>query len=257
MQTSRQRDLGQEILIQRFCTSVPTGSWCRDPDREISCTRDPHTEILHKRSTYKDLARGHTGSWCRDPDREILHKRSSYGDLAQQFHIQRSCTRGPTGSWCRHHDREILHKRSTCRDLAQEVLQDPDVDILTEILHKSSADRDLAQVVLQDPDADIMTERSCTRDPQRSCTSSLTEENLTQTSCTRDPHTPILHKCSYRILLRRSWHGHLAQEILIQRSCASGPRGCWRRSPDKDIMQKWYYRILMQRSWHGLGIHDF
>ena len=63
-------------FIQRSCTRGPTGSGCRHPDREIlhkrcaygdlaqevledpdaeilterSCTRDPHTEILHKRS---------------------------------------------------------------------------------------------------------------------------------------------------------------------------------------------------------------
>ena len=83
---------------------------------------------------------------------------------------------------------------------------------------------------------------------QRSCTSSPTEEILTRTSCTRDPHTPILHKCSYRSLLRRSWHRHLAQEIPIQWSCASGPTtGSWCRDPARETLDKRpAYRDLAQ-----------
>ena len=246
VQTSCQRDLGQEIHIQRSCTRGPTGSWCRHPDREIlhkrftyrdlaqvvleiltekSCTRDPHTEILHKRSyrilmqtswqrdlgqeilIQRSCTRGPTGSWCWDPDREILHKRST---------LQRSCTSGPTGSWCRHHDREILDKRS-----ARSCTRGPTGSWCRHhdrgILHKRSTYRDLAQVGLEAPHTDIPT----------------------QTSCTRDPHTVILHKWSYyRILAQRSWKSDLGQETRIQRSCTSGPRGCWCRNPDKDTLQK-------------------
>ena len=288
-------------VIQRSCTRGPTESWCRHPDREI----------LHKRSSYRDLAqevlehldadicqrdlpqeiriqKSCTSSLTeeiltqkpctRDPHTEILRKRSCkilmqtswQRDLGQEIRRQRSCTRGPIGSWCRHHDREILDKRSSYRDFAQVVLQDPDAEILTErsctrdphteilhkrsyriptqtswqrdlaleihiqrsctrghtgsrcrhdnreILHKRSADRDLAQKVLLDPNADIMIERSCTR----------------------DPHTEILHKWSYRILMQRSWQRDLAQEIHIQRSCTRGPH--------TEILHKRSYRILMQ-----------
>ena len=35
VQRSRKRDLGQEIRIQRFCTSGPRGCWCRDPNKDI------------------------------------------------------------------------------------------------------------------------------------------------------------------------------------------------------------------------------
>ena len=81
----------------------------------------------------------------------------------------------------------------------------------------------------------------------RSCTSGHTRPwcILTPTSCTRDPHTPILHKCSYRILLRRSWHKHLGQEIRIQRSFTSGPTGSWCKPPGRDFAQE----IRIQRSW--------
>ena len=57
-------------------------------------------------------------------------------------------------------------------------------------------------------------------------------------SDTRDPHTEILHKWSYRILMQRSWQRHLAQEILIQRSCTGGPRGSSYRHPDSNILHK-------------------
>ena len=170
-------------------------------------------EILHKRSSYRDLAQEvledldaditTERSWKRDPQTEILHKRSYrilmqtswQRDLAQEIRRQRSCTRGPTGSWCRHHDREILDKRS--------------------------ADRDLAQEVLQDPDADMMTERSCTRDSQ----------------------TEILHKRSYRILMQ-TWQRDLGQEIRRQRSCTRGHTGSRCRHHDTDLAQE----ICRQRS---------
>ena len=74
MQRSRHKNLAREMRIQRSCASGPTGSWRRDPDRKVvdngsayrdlaqvvlqdpdedvlterSCTRDSHTEILHK-----------------------------------------------------------------------------------------------------------------------------------------------------------------------------------------------------------------
>ena len=110
--------------------------------------------------------------------------------------------------------------------------RDPDTDILQRSLY-----RDLAQVLLQDP----------------------AEKILTQTFLTRDPHIPISHKCSYRIRLRRSWHRHLAQENLIQRSCKSGPTGSWckdldtdilRRDPHTEILHKCFHSILLRRSWH-------
>ena len=71
MQTSRQRDLGQEIRRQRSCTRGPRGSWCRDPDREI----------LHKRSIYRDLAQ----EVLQDPDADIMTERSckGFGDFVQ------------------------------------------------------------------------------------------------------------------------------------------------------------------------------
>ena len=239
MHTSWQRDLAQEIRIQRSCTSGPTGSWCRGLDSEIRA-RDPQTLEILRKWYYRILG---------DLDTDILRKWSSYTSLAQvllqgffwndfrhlaqEIFIERSCTRDPTGPWCK----------------------DPD----TEILRKGSAYRDLAQVVIQDPDAGVLTQRHAQETRiQRSCASSLTEKILTQTSGARDPHTPILDKCSYRILLRRFWHRHLAQEILIQwsslaqvaqtlliqtsrqTSCTreSGPTGSWCRHHDREILRK-------------------
>ena len=136
------RHLTQKILIHQSSTGFCWG------DLKVPCTRNPHTEILHKRS-YRTLMQT---SWHRD--------------LAQEILIQRPCTRGPTGSWCKHpaHDREILHKRSTYRDLARVALQDPDADIMTErsctkdpqteILHKCS------YRILGDLDTDILDKRS-------------------------------------------------------------------------------------------------
>ena len=86
----------------------------QDPDADIterSWARDLQSEILHKCS-YRILG---------ELDTDILHKRSSYTDLAQVL-LQDSAE-------------EILNalrKRSPYRDRAQEVLQDPDADILTE-----------------------------------------------------------------------------------------------------------------------------
>ena len=263
-------------FIQRSCTRGPTtGSWCRDPNREI----------LHKRSTYRDLAQEvpqdpdadimTERSCTRDPHTEILHKwsyriltqTSWQRDVAQEILIQRSCTRGPTGSWCRHHDREILDKRSSYRDLAQEIRQDPDADILTErcctrdphteILHKrshrilmqTSWHRDAAQEILiqrsctsgptgswcRDPDREILDKRSADRDLAQEVPQDPGADIMTERSCTRDLHTEILRKRSYRILMQTSWH---AQEILIQRSCARGPAGPWCRDPDREILHK-------------------
>ena len=36
--------------------------------------------------------------------------------------------------------------------------------------------------------------------------------------------------------MQRSRYRDLAQEIRIQRSCASGPTGSWRRDPDRKIL---------------------
>ena len=136
-----------------------------------------------------------------------------------------------TVSCCRHPDREILHKRSAYRDLAQVVLYwgDLDTDILrnTPILHKCSSGScwgDLKHLAQE-----ILIQRSCTRGPKGPwCKDPDTE------ICARDPHTVILHKWSYRrILVQRCWKRDLGQETRIQRSCTSGPRGCWCRNPDK------------------------
>ena len=49
----------------------------------------------------------------------------------------------------------------------------------------------------------------------------------------------------YRIPLQRSWCGHFAQEILIQRSCAYGPTGSSCKDPDyRDLAQV----VLHQKS---------
>ena len=289
-QTSWQRDLAQEIRIQRSCTSGHTRSWCRDPDTDVhkrSADRDLAQVVLQRRSWHRHLAQeilihrsctsaptgfcwgdlkhlareilvfgtnGPTGSWCRHPDREILHKRPAYRDLAQvvlqdpdaDIVTERSCTRDPHTPILRKCsyrilgdlDTDILHKRSSYTDLAQEVLQDSAEEILN-TLRKRSSYRDLAQVAIQDPDAEVLTQIYAQEiRVQSSCTSSHTEEVLTQTSCARDPHTPILRKCFYRILVRRFWHGHFAQEILIQWSCTSSPRGSWYKHPDTDILRK-------------------
>ena len=247
----------------------------QDPGADIlterSCTRDPHTEILHKRSAFhiqRSCPSGPTGSWCRHHDR----------DLAQEICRQRSCTKGPTGSWCRHHDREILHKRSADRDPAQEILQDPDADIMTErswtrdphteILHKWSYRILMQRAWQRDLAQEIHIQRSCTRGPtgswcrhdreildKRSADRDLAQEALqdpdadimTERSCTRDPPTEILHKWSYRILMQTLWQRDLAQEIRIQWSCTRGPTGSWCRHPDKEILHKRYsWRDLAQ-----------
>ena len=236
---------------------------------ERSCTRDPHTEILHKNPTE---------SCCRHPDKEILHKRSIYRDpaqvvlqdpkrswhkhLAHKILTHRSCTSAPTGSCWRDPDTDILHKKFSYSDLAQVALEPPDTDIPTQtsctrhphtvILHKWSYYRILAQRSWKrDLGQETRIQRSCTSGPRGT-------DIPTQTSCTRDPHTVILHKWSYyRILAQRSWKRDLGQETRIQRSCTSGPRGTdiptqtsCTRDPHTVILHKWsYYRILAQRSW--------
>ena len=124
---SWQRDLGQEIRVQRSCTKriLMQTSWQRDLAQEIR--------------VQKSCASGHTRSWCRDS--EILTQR-----YAQEIRIQRSCTSGPTGFCWGDLDTDILHKRSWYTDLAQVLLQDPAEETLTqtpcargpvpEILHK-------------------------------------------------------------------------------------------------------------------------
>ena len=117
-------------------------------------------------------------SWCRDPLKEILLKRSWRRDLhkwSYKIIMQRS--------WKRDLAQEILVQRSCTSSLTGSWCRDRDTETLIY--------RDLAQVVIQDPDAEILTQRSYTR----------------------DPHREILHKWSYRILLRRSWRKHLAQEM--------------------------------------------
>ena len=198
MQTSWQRDLAQEVHIERSCTSGPTtGSWRRDPEREI----------LDKRPAYRDPAQVVLlrRSWRRQLAQKILIHRSCtsaptvfcWGDLkhlAQQILIQSSCTRGPTGSWCRHHDREIFDKRSADRDLGQE----------------------------------IRANRSCTSAPRILCASAPTA------SCW-DPEREILDKRpAYRDLAEVALEAADA-EILTKTSCRSGSAGFWRRDPDTDL----------------------
>ena len=189
-------------------------STARNVDAETlkgrSCTRDPGAEISHKwsyrtliqTSWQRDLAQeihiqrsctsGHTRSW-----RRVLTQR-----YAQEIRVQqRSCTSSPVGSCWGDLDTDILHKRSSYTDLPV-LLQDPGEEILDTLLKRSSY-RDLPQEVPQDPDAKFLTQRSCAR----------------------DHHTEILHKRSYRTLMPRSWHRHLAQEFRIQSSCTSGPTG--------------------------------
>ena len=110
--------MGQNILLQRSCTSVPTqypvtgskisvsGSLCEDPLDHLY--QDLDTEISHKctysiliqwakRSCYRDLAQvlledpdtsGPKDHSHRDPETEILDK------LSHRILIQRSCTSG-------------------------------------------------------------------------------------------------------------------------------------------------------------------
>ena len=207
------RHLAQEIRIQRSCTSGHTRSWCRDPDREIR----------HKRSTYRDLAQ----AVRQDPEADYMTERSCTRDPHTE--ILHKCPYRILGD----PDTDIIHKRSSYTDLAQVLLQDSVVEILN-TLRKRSWYRDLAQEVLQDPDAHIQTERSCTRHPHTEILHKWSYKILMQRfwhrnkhkrsayrdlaqvvplrrfwhrhleSCTRDSHTPILHKCFYRILLRRS-----------------------------------------------------
>ena len=148
------------MVLEAPHTDIPT---------QTSCTRDPHTEILHKWSYYRILAQRSWKSDTRDPHTEILHKwsyrilmqRSWQRHLAQEILIQRSCTGGPRGSSYRHPDSNILHKRSSYSDLAQVVLlQDLGAEILKE-RYKRPAYRDLAQVALEAADAEVLTKTSC------------------------------------------------------------------------------------------------
>ena len=188
---------------------------------------------MHKRSAYRDLAQVILlrRSWHRHLTQEVLIHRSctSASNRNPRAEILHKCPYRILGD----PDTDIIHKRSSYTDLAQVLLQDSVVEILN-TLRKRSWYRDLAQEVLQDPDADIQTERSCTRHPhteilhkwsykilmqsfwhrnkrKRSAYRDLAQVVLLRRfwhrhleSCARDSHTPILHKCFYRILLRRS-----------------------------------------------------
>ena len=223
-------DLAQEVL--------------QDPDAKIltqrSCARDPHTEILHKWS-YKILIQR---SWHRDTRKRsaywdlaqvVLLRRSWHRHLAQEILIQWSCTSGPRGSWYRHPDTDILRKRSSYSDLAQVVLLQ---DLGAEILKERSWTRDpllRKESYWGDLDTDILRKRfSIHYTPiLRKCFYRI----LLRRSA-RDPHTEILHKRSYRILMQTSWQRDLAQEIHVQRSCTSGPTGSWCRHHDREILHK-------------------
>ena len=215
-------------FTERSCTRGPT----TNPDAEIlterSWTKDPHTDILHKRS-YRILMQT---SWQRD--------------LGQEIRRQRSCTRGPTGSWCRDPDREILHKRFTYRDLAQEVLQDPDADIMTE------------RSWTRDPQTEVWHKRSYRIPMQTSWQRDLGQKILIQTSCTsgptgfwscrRDPQTEILHKWFCTSGHTRSWCTHHDREILHKRFAYRDLAQEVPEDPDAEIQRSWHRHLIQKRS---------
>ena len=176
----------QRTLIQRSCTSGPTGSWYKWSKRILiqrswarSCT---------SATTYRDLAQvvlqDPNTSGPKDPDTEILYKwsykiliqvvqnactsgwKGSWYGSFKSILIQRSCKSGPTGpwyKWSKRPDTEILHKCPHNRDLVQVLLQDPDTS------------------GPKDPHTEILKHRSCTSCPTGSWYSGL-----------KDPHTEIL-----------------------------------------------------------------
>ena len=110
-------------------------------------------------------------------------------------------------------------------------IQDPDAEILTQRYGQEMRVRDLAQ----SPAEEILTQTSCTRDlhtlicisaPTGFCWGNLKHlaQEIIQRSCARSAYTEILRKWSYK--------------ILMQRSCASGSTGSWRREPEREILDK-------------------
>ena len=89
------RDPEREILDKRPADRDPQGSYIQDPDAEILAQKYAQ-EICTQRSCTSSF----TGSCWGDPDTDILHKRSSYSDLAQvglrdpaeEILTQTSCT---------------------------------------------------------------------------------------------------------------------------------------------------------------------
>ena len=113
----------QRTLIQRSCTSGPTGSWYKWSKRILiqrswarSCT---------SATTYRDLAQvvlqDPNTSGPKDPDTEILYK-WSYKILIQVVQNdphtgilrQRSCTSATTGSWYKWSKRIRILKQRSC-----------------------------------------------------------------------------------------------------------------------------------------------
>ena len=67
--------VGQKILLQRSCTSAPTGSWYK--------WSKVHTEILKQRS----CTSGPTGSWYRDLAQVVLEDPDTSGSKASWYEI--------------------------------------------------------------------------------------------------------------------------------------------------------------------------
>ena len=172
-------------------------------------------------------------SWHGHLAQEILIQ-----DLAQEILIQRSRTRSPTV--LQDPDAEILTQRACTRgrptEILHKVLQDPDVEIAkqgsctrypgTEISHKWPH----TQFACRDPHTEFLRKRSWYRDLAQEVPQDPAAEMLTQRSSTSGSRE-ILHKGSYRILMQRSPDRDLAQEIRIQRSCATAPLPLWKASP--------------------------
>ena len=244
LRRSWHRHLAQEIVIHRSCTSASTG-FCWGDLQHLA--QEVRIQISR--------TRGPTGSWRRHPDREILHKRSSYRDFAQEvlqdpdadIMTERSCTRDPQTEVlhkCSYRirgdlDTDILHKRSSYTDLAQVLLQDSAEEIFN-TLRKRSSYRHLAQEVLQDLDAKILTQRSCARGPH----TEILHKIPMQRSWHRDMHKRSADRDLAQVaLLRRSWQRHLTQKNLIHRSGTSASTGfCW------GDLQHLAQEILIQRS---------
>ena len=204
----------------------------QDPDADILtkryCTRDPHTEILYKRS-YRILVQT---SWQRDLAQGIRIQRSCTSSLTEEILTQKPCTRDP--------HTEILHKRS-CRILMQTSWQR---DLAQEILIQRSCTSDLLRRSWHGHLAqEILIHRSCTSAPTGFCwrdLKHLVQEILIQRFCTRSPTGSWRRHPDREILQKRSAYRDLAQvviqdpdaviltqryaqEIRIQRSCTSNP----------------------------------
>ena len=192
------------ILIQRSCTSGPTRSWILIQVIQ----KDPHTEILHKRS-YRILVQ----VVQKGANTKILHK-WSYRILIQvvqkdphtEILSQRSCTSGPTWS-CYKWSKKILIQSSWRQRSWTSGL----TGTWKGSWH-SGAKRSWYKRSKR-----ILIQRSWNREIQVA-----QKRRLKQRACTSGPTGSWPHT-----------------EILRQRSCTSATIGSW---------YKWSKRILIQRS---------